>query len=163
MRIRLMNHEDWISVARIYKQGIETKCATFQTAVPDYSSWDKGHLKIGRIVAVDEDANLMGWAALSPISSRAVYSGIAEISIYIEEDQRKKGIGHQLLEELIHIADANDIWTLQSSIIAINKASIELHKRHGFRIVGIRERIARDADGNWQDTVLMERRSEKAT
>lgn len=81
-----INHEDWISVARVYKQGIETKCATFQIEVPDFSSWDKGHLRIGRIVAVDENADVIGWAALSPISSRAVYSGVAEISIYIDED-----------------------------------------------------------------------------
>ncbi len=158
-KIRAMKKDDWDSVADIYMQGIRTKNASFQTEVPDYEDWDKGHLKVGRYVAVNEQDRVIGWIALSPTSSRYVYRGVVEVSIYICESSRNNNIGCKLINKVIEEADRNDIWTLQSGIFATNKASISLHKKCGFRVVGIREKIGCDSDGIWQDTVLMERRS----
>lgn len=157
--IRTMEKEDWNSVVDIYIQGINTKVATFQTEAPKYEEWDKGHLKIGRFVAVDNQDKVVGWVALSPTSSRCVYKGVAEVSVYISESFRKNNLGYKLLNEVIEESEKKGIWTLQSGIFAINEASIALHKKCGFRIVGIREKIGRDSNGIWQDTVLMERRS----
>lgn len=157
--IRTMKKEDWNSVVDIYMQGINTKQATFQTEVPEYEEWDKGHLKIGRLVAVDNQDKVVGWIALSPTSSRCVYRGVAEVSVYISESFRKNNLGYKLLDKAIEETEKEGIWTLQSGIFAINEASIALHKKCGFRIVGIREKIGRDSNGIWQDTVLMERRS----
>jgi L-amino acid N-acyltransferase YncA len=157
--IRKMEKEDWNSVVDIYMQGINTKMATFQTEVPEYEEWDKEHLKIGRLVAVDNQDKVVGWIALSPTSSRCVYKGVAEVSVYINESFRKNNLGYKLLNEVIVEAEKEGIWTLQSGIFAINEASVTLHKKCGFRIVGIREKIGLDSNGIWQDTVLMERRS----
>jgi phosphinothricin acetyltransferase len=153
-----MRPEDWEAVAVIYKEGIETKIATFQSTVPTYEEWDKSHIKSCRLVA-EEEGKVVGWAALSAYSSRCVYSGVAEVSIYIKTDSRGKQIGEKLLLELIAQSEKEGIWTLQSGIIEINKASMALHKKAGFRMVGYRERIAKDHNGVWQNTVLMERRS----
>ncbi|MGD9570006.1 MAG: N-acetyltransferase family protein [Sedimentibacter sp.] len=158
-KIRTMKIDDWNSVVDIYMQGISTKKATFQTEVPEYYDWDKGHLKIGRLVAVDNNDQVIGWIALSPTSSRCVYKGVVEVSVYISESCRKNNVGYELINRVIEETEKEDIWTLQSGIFSINEASIALHKKCGFRIVGIREKIGCNSDGIWQDTVLMERRS----
>lgn len=157
--VRTMTKEDLDRVMEIYSQGIKTKIATFQTEVPCTEEWDKSHLPDGRLVAVDDRNEIAGWAALTPVSSRCVYRGVAEVSIYIAEDARGKGVGSLLFNELIKDSEKMGIWTLQSGIFEINEASIALHKKCGFRLVGIREKIAQDSDGIWRNTVLMERRS----
>ncbi len=156
--IREMKDADWEAVASIYLEGIETKISTFQTEVPTFEVWDKSHVKACRMIA-EENGQVVGWAALSAFSSRCVYAGVAEVSIYIKSDSRGKGIGDKLLRELILASEEEGFWTLQSGIIEINKASIALHKKAGFRMVGYREKIAKDHNGVWQNTVLMERRS----
>lgn len=160
--VREMKKEDWNSVVDIYMQGIRTKKATFQTDAPEYEDWDKGHLKIGRLVAVNNHDRVIGWIALSPTSSRCAYKGVVEVSVYISESCRKNNVGCELINRVIEETEKEDIWTLQSGIFSINEASIALHKKCGFRIVGIREKIGCDSDGIWQDTVLMERRSKIA-
>lgn len=157
--IREMEEKDWGRVQEIYRQGIETKIATFQSQVPEFEEWDKGHLQEGRLVAVDKENRVIGWLALSPTSSRCVYRGVVEVSIYIAPEARGQGIGTALLSKAVEVTEELGIWTLYSNIIAINKGSIALHKKCGFRTVGIRERIAKDLDGVWQDTVIMEKRS----
>ena len=149
---------DWDAVNRIYKQGIDTNLATFQTSCPSYAEWDSSHLSCCRLVYVLEGA-VVGWAALSPVSSRCVYKGVAELSIYIDETVRGSGIGTKLLNRIIEESETQGIWTLQSGIIQDNKASILLHLKCGFREVGYREKIAQNAHGDWKNTVLMERRS----
>ncbi len=158
LRIREMMDTDWEAVASIYLEGIKTKRATFQSEVPAFEDWNKSHVKACRMVA-EEDNQVVGWSALSAVSSRCVYAGVAEVSIYIKADCRGKGIGERLLREVILESEKEGFWTLQSGIIEINKASIALHKKAGFRMVGYRERIAKDHNGEWQNTVLMERRS----
>lgn len=153
-----MNREHWTQVAKIYGEGIKTGIATFQTEIPSYEDWDKGHLKICRFVAVSDD-KVLGWAALSPTSSRPVYSGVVEVSIYIAEDARGLGVGTALMNKIIESSEENDIWTIYSAIVRENKASIALHKKCGYRQVGIREKIAKLSSGKWSDTVIMERRS----
>jgi phosphinothricin acetyltransferase len=153
-----MREEDWEAVAEIYKEGIDTGIATFQSEVPAYEAWNGAHLKACRFVA-EADQKVVGWTALTPTSSRCVYAGVAEVSIYIRGEYRGNKIGEKLLEVLIAEAEKEGYWTLQSGIFEINKASIALHKKTGFRLVGYREKIARDHNGEWQNTVLMERRS----
>jgi L-amino acid N-acyltransferase YncA len=155
--IHPMTAADWPEVRRIYAEGIATGEATFETAVPDWESWDAGHLPHSRLVARDGGA-AVGWAALSPVSKRAVYRGVAEVSVYIGAGQRGRGIGTKLLAALIAECEQNGIWTLQSSIFPENEASARLQRRFGFRVVGRRERIAR-RDGRWRDTLVLERRS----
>ncbi len=157
--VREATEDDYESVKRIYLQGINTKRATFQKEAYSYEDWDKGHLKECRFVAVDHSNNVLGFITLSPYSSRCVYKGVAEVSVYIAEEARNQQIGSLLMETLIRESEKIGIWTLQSGIIQINQASIALHQKFGFRMVGYRERIAKDMDGNWQNTVLMERRS----
>lgn len=157
--IRKMTTEDLNQVIEIYSQGIKTKTATFQTDAPDVETWDQSHLPEGRLVAVDDRNKLAGWVALTPVSSRCVYRGVAEVSVYIAEDARGKGVGAHLLDVIIKESEKMGIWTLQSGIFEINEASIALHKKCGFRMVGTREKIAQDSDGIWRNTVLMERRS----
>jgi phosphinothricin acetyltransferase len=157
--IRKMEKDDWKSVAEIYQQGIRTKKATFQTEAPEYDEWDKSHLKTGRFVAVDDNENVLGWIALTPTSGRCVYWGVVEVSVYVGEASRNKNVGFELIKKEIEVSENEGIWMLQSGIMGTNEASIALHKKCGFRIVGTREKIGRDMDGNWQDTVLMERRS----
>lgn len=157
--IRNMNKEDYENVKSIYLEGILTKKATFQTTVSDYDTWSKGHINDCRFVATDEDNQVLGWVALSPTSSRCVYRGVDEVSIYISQKARGKKIGTALLNKVIEESEKLGIWTLQSGIFEINEASIALHKKCGFRIVGTRENIAQDVDGIWRNTVIMERRS----
>lgn len=157
--IRNMLEQDWNEVAAIYQEGIDTKIATFQTSVPAYEDWDKSHLKTCRLVA-EAEGRIVGWSALTAISSRCVYAGVAEVSIYVSTNYRGKGVGQKLLQALITESEKEGFWTLQSGILEINKASIALHTKAGFRMVGYREKIAKDQDGVWQNTVLMERRSD---
>jgi L-amino acid N-acyltransferase YncA len=149
--------EHWSQVRDIYEQGIASANATFQTTAPEWEEWDKSHVKSCRLVAI-EDKVLKGWAALSPVSARAVYAGVAEVSIYIHADAQGKGIGSLLLKELIAKSE-QQFWTLQAGIFPENTASIRLHEKLGFRLVGRRERIGK-MNGIWRDTVLLERRSD---
>lgn len=147
----------WEEVRIIYLQGIATKQATFQTDAPTWEGWDKGHLAGLRYVAII-DGNVAGWAALTPVSGRCVYAGVTEVSVYIHEAFRGKGVGKALLQKLVTESEASNIWTLQSGIFPENTASITLHEKLGFRKIGYREKIGK-MDGVWRDTVLMERRS----
>jgi phosphinothricin acetyltransferase len=151
---------DWPAVERIYAQGIATRAATFETEPPTWAQFDAGRLRDHRLVAV-EDGAVVGWAAVAPTSTRECYAGVVEHSVYVAEEARGRGIGAALLEALVESAEAGGIWTIQSSIFPENAASVRLHERAGFRVVGRRERIAR-LDGVWRDTVLVERRSRAA-
>ena len=154
--IEQMKASDWDEVRSIYLEGIRSENSTFETDAPTWETWDEGHLKIARLVMRDEE-KVIGWAALSPVSKRDVYRGVAEVTVYVTESARGKGIGRALLEALIAESEKNGIWTLQASIFPENIASIELHLRCGFREVGRRERIAM-LNGVWRDTILFERR-----
>ena len=156
--IRKMEQEDWLQVKEIYRQGIETNMGTFQNSIPEYEEWDNAHLQEGRCVAVTND-KILGWIALTPVSSRCVYAGVAEISVYIHNDYKRMGIGYKLLNKLVDESEKLGIWTLQSGIFQENLASIELHKKCGFREVGYREKIGKDRFGIWRNTVLMEKRN----
>lgn len=153
-----MKPSDWPAVRAIYEEGIATGNATFEISAPEWSEWDARHLTHSRLVA-RQGCAIAGWAALSPVSSRPVYRGVAEVSIYVAERARGRGIGRTLLAALIGESEQHGIWTLQAGIFPENTASIELHQRCGFRIVGRRERIGQTADGRWRDTILLERRS----
>jgi L-amino acid N-acyltransferase YncA len=152
-----MMRKHWEAVREIYLQGIATGNATFEKSVPDWKEWDERHLPSCRLVARSGD-KIVGWAALSSVSNRCVYGGVAEVSIYIAEEARGHGIGHRLLTALVEASEQNGLWTLQAGILAENAISIHLHQQAGFRIVGTRERLG-CRDGRWRDTVLMERRS----
>lgn len=148
----------WSAVEAIYKQGIATGNATFETQTPSWETWNAGHLAHSRLVATEADGNVLGWAALSPVSGRCVYGGVAEVSVYVADAARGQGVGRQLLSALIAESEKNGIWTLQAGVFPENTASIRLHETHGFRLLGQRERIGKLA-GVWRDTVLLERRS----
>ena len=149
---------DWPAVRRIYEEGITTGMATFETECPDWAAWDAEHLAAPRLVAgIGED--VAGWAALMPVSPRACYRGVAEVSVYVAGAARGQGIGRKLLTTLVQGSEAAGVWTLFSSIHSDNAPSLALHAACGFRTVGRRVRIARRADG-WHDTVIMERRSD---
>ena len=152
-----MQPNDWRAVKKIYEEGIATGNATFQQQVPEWDEWDKSHLQHSRIVA-KENGEVVGWAALTPVSGRCVYAGVGEVSVYVSDRARGKGVGKQLLQQLIHESEANGIWTLQAGIFPENIASIKIHEKGGFRTLGTRERIGR-MNGVWRDTVFMERRS----
>ena len=158
MQIRAMIPSDWEEVARIYAEGMATGYATFEQEVPSWESWDKNHLSTCRLVASDKD-KLLGWAALSPVSSRCVYGGVGEVSVYVGSDARGRGIGKALMLRLITESEAAGLWTLQSGIFPENKASIVLHENVGFRKIGVRKRVGKLHD-QWKDNVLFERRSE---
>ena len=145
------------AVKHIYELGIATENATLETKAPDWESWDNGHLKDCRFVAV-EDGEIIGWAALSPVSGRCVYSGVAEDSVYVHPDHAGKGVGEVLLTELIKSSEQAGIWTLQAHMLAENAGSRKLHLKCGFRVVGIREGFG-PLHGRWRDTYLLERRS----
>ena len=157
MTVAPMLREHWPAVRTIYLEGIATGNATFQQTAPDWDEWDAGHLIASRLVAL-EDGEVMGWAALSAISRRPVYEGIAEVSVYVAERARRKGVGKTLLAHLIRQSEQAGFWTLQAGIFPENVASIELHKSQGFRFVGIRERLGQ-MNGQWRDVCLLERRS----
>jgi len=157
LQIAPMTEQHWPAVREIFAQGIATGNATFETSVLEWAEWDSRHLPTCRLVAL-HDGEVLGWAALSPVSVRQVYRGVAEVSVYIAEHARGRGIGAALLAALIAESERNGIWTLQAVIHAENAISIRLHQKAGFRIVGTRERIG-CIHGRWLDTVLMERRS----
>ncbi len=156
--IRPMETTDWPSVSRIYEEGIATGFATFETTIPSYESWNAAHMNSCRIVALDNE-KILGWAALSPVSSRCVYGGIGEVSVYVGKDSRGKGAGQLLIKALIKESEAEGLWTLQSGIFPENEGSVELHKKLGFRYIGKRERVGK-LHGVWKDNLLFERRSE---
>jgi L-amino acid N-acyltransferase YncA len=153
--IRDLRPDDWPEVAAIYEAGIRGRNATFETSVPSWEAWDAAHTL--RLVAVDVD-RVVGWAALSPVSDRCVYEGVVENSVYVAPGFRGRGIGRGLLMRLIGEAEAAGIWTIQTNVFPENRASLELHRSCGFRVVGVRERIGR-LDGLWRDTVFLERRT----
>jgi L-amino acid N-acyltransferase YncA len=155
--IRDLRPGDWSEVSRIYAEGIATRNATFETEVPSWDDWKAAHLADHRLVAVAE-AEVVGWIALVPVSKRSCYRGVAEVSAYVAEEARGRGIGAALLERLIESAEAGGIWTLETGVFPENAPSLALLKRFGFREVGVRERIAQQ-DGVWRDVVLLERRS----
>jgi L-amino acid N-acyltransferase YncA len=156
--IESMTAGDWWAVRAVYLEGIATGEATFETEAPSWETWDAAHLSFGRLVARDSE-DVIGWAALSPVSQRKAYSGVAEVSVYVAAHSRSKGVGKALLERLIQESEVNGIWTLQAAVFPENGATIALHKRCGFREVGRRERISK-LNSNWRDTILLERRSE---
>ena len=158
VEIRPMTEADWPDVSRIYQQGMDTNRATFQVKCPAWEEWNRSHLANCRFVAVSEGC-VIGWVALSGVSSRCVYAGVAELSVYIDSAAQGKGVGSALLNAQIHAAEQTGYWMLQSGIFEDNTASIRLHERCGFRLVGYRERIGKDRFGVWRNTVLMERRS----
>jgi L-amino acid N-acyltransferase YncA len=166
--IEPMRDSDWPAVREIYRQGIATGDATFQTEVPEWPEWDANHLRHSRLVARpaarlaagDAADAIGGWAALSPVSRRECYAGVAEVSIYVAEAHRGRGLGHRLLAGLVTESEVHGMWTLQAGIFAENRTSIVLHEQLGFRPVGVRERIGQ-RDGRWRDTVLIERRSKR--
>ena len=156
VEIRDLRPADWPGVASIFEAGIRGGNATFETAVPPWETWDEAHRR-QRVVAVD-DGCVVGWAALSAVSSRACYAGVAEVSVYVAPDAHGRGVGRALLDALIEAAEDAGVWTLQAGIFPENEASLELHRRCGFRVVGTRVRIGKH-HGVWRDVVLMERRS----
>ena len=147
----------WTEIKTIYEQGISTGNATFQTTAPDWPEWDADHIESCRIVAI-ADTLVLGWAGLTPVSGRCVYGGVAEVSVYVSEKARGKGLGTLLLKELVKRSELEKFWTLQAGIFPENAGSLRIHEKAGFRQVGIRERIGK-MNGIWRDTVLMERRS----
>jgi L-amino acid N-acyltransferase YncA len=157
LELRELRHEDWAAVKAIYEQGIAGGQATFETEAPSWEDWDRSHLEGHRLVAL-QDGEVIGWAALSPVSERCVYAGVAEDSVYVDASVQGRGVGRALLEELIARSERDGIWTIQTGIFPENEASLELHRRCGFRTVGIRERIGKH-HGVWRDVVFMERRS----
>tara|TARA_R110002050_G_scaffold111752_4_gene225580 strand:+ start:4879 stop:5370 length:492 start_codon:yes stop_codon:yes gene_type:complete len=157
MEIRKMKNSDWPSVAEIYRQGMDTGFATFEKVVPSFEVWDAAHLEAGRLVAAKGET-ILGWAALSPVSSRCVYGGVAEVSVYIGQGSRGQGVGKLLMQQLIVESEKAGLWTLQSGIFPENKGSVELHRKMGFRFIGKRERVGK-RDNVWKDNLLFERRS----
>jgi len=149
--------QDWDAVRAIYLESIATRNATFEQSAPDWEAWDQGHLPCCRLVA-RIGGEVLGWTALSPVSRRRVYAGVAEFSIYVAERARGRGIGTALLKALIDASEREGVWMLQSGVFPENTASLELCRRFGFRVVGTRERIG-SMDGRWRDVVLLERRS----
>ena len=155
--IEQMKAGDWEQVRSIYLEGIAAGNSTFETEAPSWEKWDEGHLQIARLVMRDGD-KVLGWAALSPVSKRSAYRGVAELTVYVTESARGQGFGRALLDALIEESERNNIWTLQASIFPENTASVKLHLACGFREVGRRERIAM-LNGVWRDTLLFERRA----
>ncbi|TXK49028.1 N-acetyltransferase [Pontibacter qinzhouensis] len=146
-------------VKEIYLQGIATNQATFETTAPDWEEWDAKHLAACRLVAL-QAGSVVGWAALTPVSGRCVYSGVAEVSVYVHAAHKGQGLGKTLLSRLVELSEAEGFWTLQAGIFEDNVASIKLHERTGFRVVGVRERLGQ-LHGQWRNVCLLERRSQK--
>jgi L-amino acid N-acyltransferase YncA len=156
LEIRDLRPDDWPEVAAIYEAGIATRNATFETKTPSWEAWDSAHSE-QRLVAV-ENGRVVGWAALSPVSDRCCYAGVAENSVYVHPGAQGRGVGQSLLEHLVAAAEAAGIWTIQTGIFPENPASLKLHERCGFRVVGTRERLGK-LDGVWRDVIFLERRS----
>ncbi|WP_310397680.1 N-acetyltransferase family protein [Hymenobacter sp.] len=162
LTLQPMTAAHWPQVRAIYEQGIATGHATFQTVAPTWEEWDRAHLAHSRLVAVDTgyaaSGQVLGWAALSPVSGRCVYGGVAEVSVYVAGTARGRGVGRQLLAALVTESETHGLWTLQAGIFPENTTSISIHAGAGFRTVGYRERIGQ-LHGNWRNTLLLERRS----
>lgn len=156
--IEPMLDSDWKSVRQIYQEGIATGNATFETEVPSRQEWNDSHLQQPRLVA-RLNSEIVGWAAISPVSERCVYGGVAEVSVYVSASAAGKGMGTKLLSQLIIDSEFAGIWTLQAGIFPENKASIVIHEKCGFRTLGVRQRLGK-MNGVWRDVILMERRSE---
>lgn len=154
-----MRPGDWEEVKAIYAEGIETRQATFEVEAPSWEAWDAAHLPCARLVARQQET-VAGWAALCPVSRRQAYAGVAEVSVYVAQNQRGMGVGRRLLEALIALSEQNGIWSLQAVMFPENAGSLALHLRCGFREVGRRERIGK-LDEVWRDTILLERRSQR--
>ncbi len=155
--IRPMVSDDWAEVVEIYYQGIQTNMATYETACPSYDVWDKRHLPSCRLIA-EVDYDVAGWAALLPFSGRDCYSGVAEVSIYIDANYRNSGVGEALLTALLDETAKMGFWSIQSVIFQENLPSLKLHEKCGFRKIGYRERLGKDRFGVWRNVVLMEHR-----
>ena len=155
--LRPFQKEDFMAVSRIYSQGMATGIATFETEIPDWQTWDKKYIDSCRIVSVIDD-EVVGFAVLSRASKREVYRGVAEVSVYLGDEHKGKGIGEKLLNRLIEESESHGFWTLQAGIFSKNIASINLHLKCGFRIVGVREKIG-ELNGKWHDNHFLERRS----
>ena len=155
--VAALEPEHWEAVRGVYLDGIATGEATFETAAPSWEAWNEAHHPGLRLVALD-GGSLVGWTALSPVSDRCVYGGVAEESVYVASRARGHGVGRALLEELIERSERAGIWTIQTGIFPENEASLRLHERVGFRVVGLRERIGQ-LHGVWRDVVFLERRS----
>ncbi len=156
-QITTMRPEDWAAVREIYREGIATSIATFETEIPEWQKWDSAHRQDCRLIARNEQ-RVVGWAALGSVSARRAYSGVAEVSVYVAAAARGKGVGRELLRALIEESEVNGVWTLQAGIFAENVASIALHKACGFREVGVRQRLGK-LGAVWKDVLLLERRS----
>ncbi len=148
---------DWPDVRAIFMQGIETGDATFETAAPAWAEWDASHRADCRLVA-RVDGEVAGWAALSPVSDRCVYGGVAESSVYVASTMRGRGVGRALLRRLVAASEEAGIWTLQAGVFPENERSVGLHQAQGFRVVGVRERLGQSG-GRWRDVLLLERRT----
>jgi L-amino acid N-acyltransferase YncA len=157
--VREMLQSNSSRVLEIYRMGLDTRNSTFETNVPSWTEWNFIHLPHSRYV-FEENGIVLGWIALSPFSARQVYQGVAEVSVYVDTYHHRKKIGSYLMEEMIISSERNGIWTLFSSVFPENEATLKLHQKYGFRIIGTRERIAM-LDGKWRDTILLERRSAK--
>ena len=155
--IRPMEREDWGEIVEIFFQGIQSNNSTFHTDCPTYEEWDAIHTKNCRLV-IEDKAEVVGFAALTPFSSRECYKGVASVSIYIDGDHQHQSFGTELLEALVAESEKCGYWTLEASIFETNTASINLHKHCGFKVVGVRERLGKDRFGVWRSVVLMERR-----
>ncbi len=158
--IRPMEKDDWGEVVEIYYQGIQSNISTFNTACPSYEEWDRAHISECRLV-VDLDGEVVGWASLMHVSARECFKGVAELSIYIDINHCKKGLGEMLMNAILAESEKCGFWTIMSVIIQENTASIRLHEKCGFRMVGYRERIAKDRFGMWRNTVIMDHRITK--
>jgi len=159
IELRPFQKEDFNVISKIYKQGIATGIATFETEIPNWELWDSKYIKPCRIVAI-VDNTVVGFAVLSKASKRNVYKGVAEVSVYVSTDLRGKGIGEKLLNQLIKESETNGFWTLQAGIFSENRPSINLHLKCGFRIVGIRKKIGK-LNGVWHDNHFLEKRTNK--
>ena len=165
-KIEELRREDWEQARAIYLEGVATGQATFETEAPGWEEWDAAHLPFARLVALDDGADsqargeVLGWAALSPVSRRRVYEGVAEVSVYVAARAWGRGVGRALLRALVEESERNGVWTLQAGIFPENAASLALHARCGFREVGRRERVGKH-EGRWRDTLLLERRSRR--
>lgn len=158
LTLRPMQAIDWEAVKAIYLDGIATGNATFQTSAPNWEIWDKSHLSACRLVA-EHDQTILGWAMLSPLSSRCVYAGVAEVSVYVTKKAQGKGLGYAPLTQLVNDSEINGLWTLEAGIFPENTASLNIHRRCGFREVGLREKLGK-LNGKWRDVLLLERRSQ---
>ncbi|WP_159471279.1 GNAT family N-acetyltransferase [Dyadobacter sp. 3J3] len=158
MEIRILESTDWPGVREIYAQGIATGQATLEISTPDWDSWDRSHVSKLRFVATTDKGEIAGWAALTPVSGRCVYAGVAEVSVYVGSTFRGQKVGDFILKHLIRESEQEGYWTLQAGIFPENSASIGLHKKNGFRLIGYRENIGK-MNGVWRNVSLLERRS----